>query len=168
MPQICDMGPMALLSLRRKACWGLFSPWKAWQLWPCLNPRTWVLKGSMLPLDHRSRFYWYFNTVGVNYRVLWSIIIWIAFSGAVAVCATACNLLHQHTPIEEIQRRHLMDDWDGIETFSVVGGGLRGVDTPLESIPPPPPYSPWSSAAVDVPPSVDWWQATCDIMSLFR
>ena len=87
-------------------------------------------------------FYWSFNTVGVNYRVLWSIVIWIVYSGAVAVCATACNLLHQHTPIEEIQRRHLMDDWDGIETFSVVGGGLRGVDTPLESIPPPPPYSP--------------------------
>lgn len=66
----------------------------------------------------------------------------ITAAGAVAVCATACNLLHQHTPIEEIQRRHLMDDWDGIETFSVVGGGLRGVDTPLESIHPPPPYSP--------------------------
>lgn len=66
----------------------------------------------------------------------------ITAAGAVAVCATACNLLHQHTPVEEIQRRHLMDDWDGIETFSVVGGGLRGVDTPLESIPPPPPYSP--------------------------
>ena len=80
--------------------------------------------------------------MGVNYRVLWSIRIWIVYSGAVAVCATACNLLHQHTPIEEIQRRHLMDDWDGIETFSVAGGGLRGVDTPLESIPPPPPYSP--------------------------
>jgi len=28
MPQICDMGQMALLPLRRKACWGFFSPWK--------------------------------------------------------------------------------------------------------------------------------------------
>jgi hypothetical protein len=69
-------------------------------------------------------------------------IIWIAYSGAVAVCATACNLLQHHSPIEDIQRRRLVDDWDGIETFSVVGGSLRDVDTPLESIHPPPPYSP--------------------------
>jgi len=48
MPPICDMGPAALLPLRRKACWGFFLPG--------LNPRTWVLKGSTLPLDHRSRF----------------------------------------------------------------------------------------------------------------
>lgn len=66
----------------------------------------------------------------------------ITAAGAVAVCATACNLLQHHSPIEDVQRRRLMDDWDGIETFSVVGGGLRGVDTPLESMPPPPPYSP--------------------------
>jgi len=26
MPQICDMGPTALLPLRRKACWGIFRP----------------------------------------------------------------------------------------------------------------------------------------------
>ena len=26
MPQIYDMGPMALLPLRRKACWGFFRP----------------------------------------------------------------------------------------------------------------------------------------------
>ncbi|KAJ9594352.1 hypothetical protein L9F63_014228 [Diploptera punctata] len=66
----------------------------------------------------------------------------ITAAGAVAVCATACNLLQHHSPSEDIQRRHLMDDWDGIETFSVVGGSLRGLDTPLESMPPPPPYSP--------------------------
>jgi len=28
MPQICNMGLMALLPLRRKACWGFSSPWK--------------------------------------------------------------------------------------------------------------------------------------------
>jgi len=28
---------------------------KIWQLWPGANPRTWVLKPSMLPLDQRSR-----------------------------------------------------------------------------------------------------------------
>jgi len=53
-PQICDMGPMALLPLWRKACWGFFRPEKSWLLWPGLNLLTWVLKGSILPLDHRS------------------------------------------------------------------------------------------------------------------
>ena len=56
MPQICDMGPMALLPLWRKARWGFFRPEKFRRLWPGSNPRTWVLKGSALPLDHRSRF----------------------------------------------------------------------------------------------------------------
>jgi hypothetical protein len=49
------MGPTALLPLRRKACWGFFRPENSWQLRPGLNPRTWVPKGSTLPLDHRSR-----------------------------------------------------------------------------------------------------------------
>jgi len=44
MPQICDMGPMALLPLWRKACWGFFHPEKSWRLRPGLNPQTWVLK----------------------------------------------------------------------------------------------------------------------------
>jgi hypothetical protein len=55
MPQIYDMGPTALLPLRRKACWGVFRPEKSWRLRPGLNPRTWVLKSRTLPLDHRSR-----------------------------------------------------------------------------------------------------------------
>jgi len=55
MPQIYDMGPTALLPLRRKACWGFFRPLKIWRLQPGLNPRTRVLKASTLPLDHRSR-----------------------------------------------------------------------------------------------------------------
>ena len=38
-----------------KACWGFFRPEKSWQLRPGLNPSTWVLEGSTLPLDHRSR-----------------------------------------------------------------------------------------------------------------
>ena len=54
--QIYDMGLTALLPLQRKACWGFFRPEKSWWLWSGLNPRTWVLKGSTLPLDHRSRF----------------------------------------------------------------------------------------------------------------
>jgi len=56
MPQICDMGQTALLPLRRKACWGFFSPLKIRRLRSGLNPRTWVPKASTLPLDHRSRF----------------------------------------------------------------------------------------------------------------
>jgi hypothetical protein len=54
MPQIYNIGQTALLPLWRKACWGFFCPEKSWQLRPGLNPRTWVLKGSTLPLDHRS------------------------------------------------------------------------------------------------------------------
>jgi len=55
MAQIYDMGTTALLPLRRKACWGFFSPLKIRRPRPGLNPRTWVLKASTLPLDHRSR-----------------------------------------------------------------------------------------------------------------
>ena len=55
MPQICDMGPTALLPLRRKACWGFFRSLKIRRFRPGLNPRTWVLKASTLPLDQRSR-----------------------------------------------------------------------------------------------------------------
>jgi hypothetical protein len=56
MPQICDTGPMALLPLQRKVCWGFFHPEKSWWLRLGMNPQTWVLEGSTLPLDHRSRF----------------------------------------------------------------------------------------------------------------
>ena len=53
MPQICDMGQTALLPLRRKACWGFFSSLKIRRFRPGLNPRTWVLKASTLPLHHQ-------------------------------------------------------------------------------------------------------------------
>ena len=33
----------------------IFSPLKIRRLQPGLNPRTWVLKASTIPLDHRSR-----------------------------------------------------------------------------------------------------------------
>ena len=51
-----DMGPTALLPLRRKARLGFFRRKKIRRLRPGLNPRTWVPKASTLPLDHRSRF----------------------------------------------------------------------------------------------------------------
>jgi len=57
MTQICDMEPTALLPLRRKACWKLFCPKKSWRLRQGLSPRTWVLKGSTLPLDYPSRYF---------------------------------------------------------------------------------------------------------------
>ena len=41
MQQIYDMGPTALLPLRRKACWGFFAL-KIRRLRPGLNPRIWV------------------------------------------------------------------------------------------------------------------------------
>ena len=51
------MGPTALLPLRRKAYWEFFRPEKSWWLRPGLNLQTWVLKGSTLPLDHRSHWH---------------------------------------------------------------------------------------------------------------
>jgi hypothetical protein len=53
MLQICDMGPTALLPLRRKACWGFFTL-KVWRLRPGLNPWTWVPK--VIVLNKRSLF----------------------------------------------------------------------------------------------------------------
>jgi hypothetical protein len=50
------MGPTALFPFRRKACRGFFRPENFRRVRPALNMRTWVLKASMLPLDHRSRF----------------------------------------------------------------------------------------------------------------
>ncbi|XP_049952780.1 transmembrane protein 127-like [Schistocerca serialis cubense] len=63
----------------------------------------------------------------------------ITAAGVVAVFATASNLLQYYSPNEDAERQRIFGDWDGLETFSVGGWG-RG--TPLESIPPPPPYSP--------------------------
>jgi hypothetical protein len=42
MPQICNMGPTALLPFRRKACLRIFLLLKIRRLRPGLNPRTWV------------------------------------------------------------------------------------------------------------------------------
>jgi hypothetical protein len=44
MPQICDMGPTALLPFRRR----IFPPLKIRRLRSGLNPRTWVPEASML------------------------------------------------------------------------------------------------------------------------
>jgi hypothetical protein len=40
------MGPPAFLPLRRKACWGFFSPCKIRRLRPGLNPRNCVSRGQ--------------------------------------------------------------------------------------------------------------------------
>ena len=60
MPLIYDIGPTALLpppSEGRRA--KDFFAQKIRRLWTGLNPRTWVLKASTLPLDHRSRYWTY-------------------------------------------------------------------------------------------------------------
>ena len=51
MPQIYD----GFTSPPKEGVLRIFSPLKIRRLRPGLNPRTWVLKASTLPLDHRSR-----------------------------------------------------------------------------------------------------------------
>ncbi|KAF4517029.1 hypothetical protein B566_EDAN013223 [Ephemera danica] len=61
-------------------------------------------------------------------------------AGACAVAATASNLLQLPSSTQDSREQdgqRLVDDWDGMESFSVANYG----DTPLESIPPPP-YTP--------------------------
>ena len=48
-------GTGGFTSLPKEGVLRIFSPWKIRRLRPGLNPRTWVPKGSTLPLDHRSR-----------------------------------------------------------------------------------------------------------------
>ncbi|CAB0014398.1 unnamed protein product, partial [Nesidiocoris tenuis] len=56
------------------------------------------------------------------------------WAGAISLLATACNLLQDPPPVVEggPLRQRLVDDFEGLETFSV---GMR-------SMPPPPPYTP--------------------------
>jgi hypothetical protein len=54
MPQICDMGPTALLPFRRKACLRIFPLLKIRRLRPGLNPRTWVPEAS-----EAAEIFWY-------------------------------------------------------------------------------------------------------------
>jgi len=56
MPQIYDMGPMALLPSEGRRAEDFFAL-KIRRLRPGLNPQTWVLKASTLPIDHRSILY---------------------------------------------------------------------------------------------------------------
>lgn len=57
----------------------------------------------------------------------------VTAAGAVSLLATACNLLQDPPPPIECgpQRQRLVDDFEGLETFSV---GMRNI--------PPPPYTP--------------------------
>ena len=45
-------GTDGFTSLPKEGVLRLFPPLKIRRLWPGLNPRTWVLKASTLPLDH--------------------------------------------------------------------------------------------------------------------
>jgi hypothetical protein len=80
------MGPKALLSLRRKACWGFFCP-EIRRLPPGANAWTWVPKASTLPLDHRSGLsqIYYFNLFN-------STAILLTLSVKLPKLRTLCNL----------------------------------------------------------------------------
>ena len=48
----------------------IFSPLKIRRIRPGLNPRTWVLKASTLPLDHRSRLdLFYISLINIKGKV---------------------------------------------------------------------------------------------------
>ena len=54
----------------------IFSSLKIRWLRPGLNPRTWVLKASMLPLDHRSRYIYISSSYLLRVRcVPWSLVL---------------------------------------------------------------------------------------------
>ena len=91
MPQIYDVGRTALLPLRRKACWGFFRPLKIRRLRPGLNPRTWVLKASTLPLDHRSRYDMVWCDMMIWY-IIWNDIWYDIF-----VNCNWCSTVHIYT-----------------------------------------------------------------------
>ena len=52
-------GTDGFTSLPKEGVLRIFSPWKIRRLWPGSNPWTWVPKASTLPLDHRSRVFYY-------------------------------------------------------------------------------------------------------------
>lgn len=59
---------------------------------------------------------------------------WSNVLGSFSILATACNLLQTQSPVEDPQRHtRLVEDWDGLETFSV---GMRSMPHA------PPPYTP--------------------------
>ncbi|XP_065336741.1 transmembrane protein 127-like [Cloeon dipterum] len=65
----------------------------------------------------------------------------ISAAGACALAATASNLLSLQPPVSQSdgQTERLVDDWDGLETFSI---NADFGDTPLNAMPSPPPYTP--------------------------
>ena len=70
MPQIYDMGPTALLPLPKEVVLMIVFALKIRRLRPGLKPRTWVLKASTLPLDHRSRSFYLLLKNFVQYDLL--------------------------------------------------------------------------------------------------
>lgn len=77
-----------------------------------------------------------YKTTDEKYSCNFFFIVYLSFydfKGAVSVLATACNLLQSSSPPEEIQRHRLIEDLDGMESFSV---GMRSMPEP------PPPYTP--------------------------
>ena len=60
----------------------IFSPLKIRRLRPGLNPQTWVLKASTLPLDHRSQVWFMYCNIksySMQRRILWVFIFVLHF-----------------------------------------------------------------------------------------
>lgn len=65
----------------------------------------------------------------------------ITAAGSIAVLATAANLLHKPQTLDEESVNGLLEDYDGLETFSI-GYPSRVDVSPMHFLPPPPPYTP--------------------------
>ena len=99
MPQICDMGPTALLPLWREACWGFFRPKNPTASTGC-KPANLGTEVSTLPLDHRSREirdkaedYYVCHMFSLHTQFLWH------GSGWFQIAITAWITLFQWVPI---------------------------------------------------------------------
>ena len=83
----------------------IFSPLKIRRLRPGLNPRTWVLKASTLPLDHRSRYIYIYIYIYIN-NTLYIIITVTCFDASVSSSGILVLLLYFAT-VTKIIKEHV-------------------------------------------------------------
>ena len=75
-------GTNGFTSLPKEGVLRIFSLWKIRRLWPGLNRRTWVAKGSTLPPDHWSRnYYMWIGEVFEKLACCISHLFYVAFMG---------------------------------------------------------------------------------------
>jgi len=65
----------------------------------------------------------------------------VTAAGAVGILATAANLFRRYAHNADTSNHQLLEDFDGLETFSI-GYPSRVEVSPIEIMPPPPPYTP--------------------------